>query len=426
MGQRHRTNLAGCFVVSLAVASTGACLPSRPLPAVTAMATKPLLPTEVATPTAEPSPTAQPTPTTVLPTADPSLRLMFVTWVDGSGWPRPSDPPLAFADTAGAAIPSPSWAEDLAQADGDFMIWSADGRYLAFSGYAEDEERKHYDIPVLRVTEPTAGRTFTLTPEGYYYSPYGGGPTWSPDSSQLAVSLQVPPMPAPAVYLAAPRPSVPKQVTAGGALFPSWSPVDNRLAYLEYAPSDPSCGPFPSDRCDVLTLRVHNLDTGADTLLLEDVHLSDEALEHAFAYNAPAWAPDGRNLVVFTGGDHGDLVAVDADTGERRVLAPSVEGGAYAAIAPNAKSVAYVSRSSSNDEIMLVPWDGGEETNLTNNPSSDINPVWSPDGRFIAFLRGSPSGTYRLHILDLIGGEIRPVYGHIVSTRPAWIPRSAP
>jgi len=162
--------------------------------------------------------------------------------------------------------------------------------------------------------------------------------------------------------------------------------------------------------------------------LLEGVHVAVEAGGRGFADNALAWTPDGRSLVLFSGGDDADLVAVDAQTGEPRVLARNVERGAYIAVAPDGKSVAYVSRSTGNDEITIVPWDGGAEQNLTNDPSSDINPVWSPDGRFIAFLsdRGQPVRHYRLHTLDLISGEVRRIGEDAVLTRPVWIPTSVP
>jgi Tol biopolymer transport system component len=133
---------------------------------------------------------------------------------------------------------------------------------------------------------------------------------------------------------------------------------------------------------------------------------------------------------VFHGGDDPDLAAVSADTGVVRILTRSVDRGSYVNVAPDGESVAYVSRATGNDEIVLLPWADGPERNLTNDPSSDINPVWSRDGRYLAFLsdRAVPSLApgYQLYSLDLVTGEVQRVGQQFVLTRPVWVPASVP
>jgi len=177
------------LAVFLAFAATGGCIPSRSLHPATATVTEGFLSTQEPSPTEQRSPTVQPSPSSPAPTRDPGLQLMFVTWIDNGGTVHPGRPPVAFAGATGGAIPAPSWAEDLAQASGIFLSWSSEGRYVAFDCFPIDEtgdveDRYSASRTLLLIAEPTTGEVFTVTPDGFWYYPAGGGPTWSPDGSR--------------------------------------------------------------------------------------------------------------------------------------------------------------------------------------------------------------------------------------------------
>jgi Tol biopolymer transport system component len=57
---------------------------------------------------------------------------------------------------------------------------------------------------------------------------------------------------------------------------------------------------------------------------------------------------------------------------------------------PNGRHVVYVTwdDAGANREIYRADPDGSNVVNLTNHPSGDEEPVWSPDGQYIAFLSG--------------------------------------
>jgi Tol biopolymer transport system component len=62
--------------------------------------------------------------------------------------------------------------------------------------------------------------------------------------------------------------------------------------------------------------------------------------------------------------------------------------------------------------------DGTGVTQLTFGTSSDIYPVWSPDGSKIAFLRGD-----RLYMMNPDGSEQVPLTPSVDGiSRPAWRP----
>lgn len=80
-----------------------------------------------------------------------------------------------------------------------------------------------------------------------------------------------------------------------------------------------------------------------------------------------------------------------------------------AQISPGGKWVAYtvstpdLEANRSASDIWLVPTSGGDPVQLTQS-GHDSSPVWSPDGKTIAFL-SSRSGTSQVYLLSMEGGE---------------------
>lgn len=97
-------------------------------------------------------------------------------------------------------------------------------------------------------------------------------------------------------------------------------------------------------------------------------------------------------------------------------------GGEWAVVAvtrPDLEADAYRSR------LWRIPLDGGPAVALTAGPN-DSQPVVSPDGRWLAFLRGG-DGPPQLAVVDTRGGEPRVLTSHRlgVTGRPAWSPDSS-
>ena len=63
--------------------------------------------------------------------------------------------------------------------------------------------------------------------------------------------------------------------------------------------------------------------------------------------------------------------------------------------------IAFTSARDGNLDIYTMRADGSELTNLTNNPAGDMDPVWSPDGKRIAFLSDDRSGSGSLQIYSM-------------------------
>ena len=90
----------------------------------------------------------------------------------------------------------------------------------------------------------------------------------------------------------------------------------------------------------------------------------------------------------------------------------------YPAISPDGTLIAFTWDGDQlhNDDIYVQQTSGSRMVRVTTHPDSEIQPTWSPDGLFLAFLRRSKSQTvaYRLVLVSSLGGserEVASVYG---------------
>ncbi len=123
-------------------------------------------------------------------------------------------------------------------------------------------------------------------------------------------------------------------------------------------------------------------------------------------------------------GKFSHLFVVSADGGVARDLTPgahevppfSLGGQDQYSFSPDGKEVAYTCNLdpepaiSTNDDVFLVPTTGGEAKKITTNPGSDSTPMYSPDGKYIAYrsqLRGGyESDRFRLMLYERATGKI--------------------
>jgi hypothetical protein len=105
-----------------------------------------------------------------------------------------------------------------------------------------------------------------------------------------------------------------------------------------------------------------------------------------------AWSPNGRKLAVER---PGGLYVVDVATGTAKLVFPGsfFMPGDWA---PDSRKLAVVvqSRRIDKEDIRIVNADGTRRHDPTRTPkgSSDFGPLWSPDGRRLAFVRNYSAG----------------------------------
>ncbi len=95
---------------------------------------------------------------------------------------------------------------------------------------------------------------------------------------------------------------------------------------------------------------------------------------------------------------------------------------------PDGKQIAFIQFRESGKTIYLIDaaLDGGlaEPQSLTSRQFADVSsPSWSPDGRMIAFVASTGGGWLDVYTLDLLSGELHPLMQDITPERsPVWRP----
>ena len=84
--------------------------------------------------------------------------------------------------------------------------------------------------------------------------------------------------------------------------------------------------------------------------------------------------------------------------------------------------ISFASNRTGNFDIYVVDTNGENLRNLTNHPARDLEPTWSPDGRFLAYV-SDRDGDFKIYVMDTRTGELRRLTNrHKKEWAPAWSP----
>lgn len=266
----------------------------------------------------------------------------------------------------------------------DRAEWSADGRALAFAGSNMSGSREE-----IWTMAADGGQRRALTSFGSI----SAAPTWSPDGRIAYFTLSD--FPPPASEDDPPAPAEIHSLAADGTddqrltndteiqTDATWSPDGSTIAYIHWCPVAGEEGSFD------LTLYAMNRDgTGQRPLLA--------CSAKRFISNAN-WSPDGRQLVL--------EVATERPRGRG-------EDG--------------------QSDIAVINADGTGLRRLTRTRALETHPVWSPDGRRIAFTsdRHATRGpfellgpAFELYTMRADGRGIRRItHNEVPDLHPNWQP----
>jgi TolB protein len=299
--------------------------------------------------------------------------------------------------------------------------------------------------PEIMLLDPGTGETAHLAGN----PTRGLSPRWSPDRRHIAYLVEE--AGGMQIYLRDMKEGTTLRVTQGAGVLqpPRWSPDGNRITYV-------------SDREGNAEIYVQNIEDGQETRLTFNAvqdYLGDWSPDGEWLVfysegtegegglwlrnpqgvnlmrltrgndSQPVWSPDNQRIafVRTVGDNHQDIyVAETARNGGwrgqveevrlTRGMAPSTSP----VWSPDGRYIAYVGYVDGNAEIFTMRADGSQQERLTSNTTDDLSPVWSPDGKRIAFV-SYLYGRGDIFVMDADGSRQRRLTDNAAEDRdPHW------
>jgi dipeptidyl aminopeptidase/acylaminoacyl peptidase len=210
------------------------------------------------------------------------------------------------------------------------------------------------------------------------------GPAWSPDRKWIAFESKRGDDENPQIYLISASGGEARRLTnvPTGASVAKWFPNGKRLAFVSRVWTDLATWDEMAKR------QKERKDSKVSARVFDDARV--RYWDH--------WLDDREAHVYTVSVEGGDPVPVTRGTGHPLSRA-EVTSSSYD-ISPDGTEIAFASDvdgkgTDSNFDVFVVPSQGGTAKNLTaDNPASDGSPLYSPDGRYLAFGRQTIKGFY--------------------------------
>jgi len=272
---------------------------------------------------------------------------------------------------------------------------SPDGKWVAYTVGTADLKKNKIIRHIWVISSTPGGKPRQLTngEEGELR------PRWSPDGKWIAYTITI--NSTSQIWVIPARGGKSKQITnlSTGASCHIWSPTGKMLAFVSHV--YPDC-----------------VDDATNKRKIEELEKSEtkaKIIDHLLHRHWTQWR-DGKCSHLFTISFNPEKPKIekakDLTPGNYEVPPFSLDGPDPHAFSPDGLEIAYtrgpdpsIKAWSTNADLFVVPVDGGTPQNLTEaNKGWDGSPVYSPDGRYIAYRsqkrEGYESDVFRLFVHD--------------------------
>jgi TolB protein len=276
---------------------------------------------------------------------------------------------------------------------------SPNGRYLVFQYYDPYTELSDFFLVDLhngyQVSALTSGGTLVVPSEV----------SWSPDSKSITYGDTQADGSEMDVYQL--------EIASGSIMdltdncdvwdaFPAWSPTGRVIAFVSDR-LEIDCSSKQTDEIWLIDLETDQLRqlTNNHEYLWEDVY--------------PSWSPDGTRLAFYRfayggeeypGGIQG-LWTLEISTmdEELQVELPTKTFGDSPIWSPDGKYIAYLNGTLDENDIWIASVEGHDPIQLTDLPGSETLPSWSPDSKSLLFTY-EKEGAFHLAVVSILDREV--------------------
>jgi TolB protein len=199
----------------------------------------------------------------------------------------------------------------------------------------------------------------------------------------------------------------PRKLTAirNIAMAPSWSPVDDRIAYTAW-------------RADGTQPRIEILSASGER--------QNFAQATGFSNRIPSWSNDGKSIVYTSNRDgNSEIYWANADGSEPRRLTSNPRIDMSPSINPaTGRQIAFISNRDGTPQLYTMDSDGTNVARITVEGGDAENPAYSPDGKMIAFAWQKPrSGGFDIYLYNVGMRNFSQLTSDSGSNeRPTWAP----
>jgi Tol biopolymer transport system component len=184
---------------------------------------------------------------------------------------------------------------------------------------------------------------------------------------------------------------------------PAWSPDGRRIAFTSYRDGN---------------AEIYLMDNDGDHQL--------RLTNHASADNSPLWTSDGHIIFSSVRDRWSNFYVMDADGTNIKQLTDDPTDKDTPALSPDGKWLAFVSRGEKGtSEICIMPASGGDVRNLTKHLSKNKKtfPSWLPDSQRLAYVEAMKPIALNIRTIDLEGKNVAKITDNLYTNAyPVWSP----
>ena len=226
--------------------------------------------------------------------------------------------------------------------------------------------------------------------------------------------------------------------TSTATITPTETPLPTSTFTVPPSTLVPTLPPIPATPAPTNTIAVRPTNTPTmlpaltliaptATLALPTATTAPQASATATATSSGIALPvTGEQIIVFTSNREGSpsLYMYNSEGGTLTALMDEPGTDTQPTWSPDGNQLLFTSERDGNNEIYVINLDGTGLANLTNSPANDRYPAWSPDGEQIAFT-SDRDGNDEIYVMNIDGTELSNVSNHPAGdVKPAWFEQS--